>query len=265
MADLITETAETEASKQAKLKGYKSIGFGRWVDKNGNMAAFTNKRGRLVPYQGKPDPEIHKKSSNLDDSPASFITPFVKTSKKTSNSHFTSARPKLGIHDVKIRSLRDKFDEFAAKYAAEALLTLLKWIKNKDLTAEQLKFYTSSSFEAYALVMKDVIVALNMALIDGESDLTGVVKKVGDRVVYDLDGLYQRSTIPEALLHIALVDLYEHGPSYIFAKSMKLEYAASADDYRVQSKVLVFNYSDIRPEESEYSETDPAEIAPTQH
>lgn len=248
---LTEEEKESEAAKQAKLKGLRSIGFGRWVDKNGNMAAFTNKRGRLVPYEPTEEKPEEGPKGDGEDGTSTFIKPFIPQGDKKLLKPYQSkgyVAPKVRVKRLNHDELRKQFDHYSSKYSAEALLVLLKWIQNGELNSHQMKFYTGKEFLVYAPLMKDLVVSLNMALIDAGGDESGLVKKVGSQAVFDLDSLYQRSSVPEKLLHIMLLDLKQRGPSYIYAKSMSLSYAANAQDYRELSKILVFDYDSIENE-----------------
>jgi len=261
MRYLVTEAQESEASKQAKLKGYTSIGFGRWTDKFGNMVAFTTKTGRLAPYEPpeKPEPKQAHPAPPEQEPTSSITKPFIKpniaTGIHTSDASVPTPEP---IEDPTTQGeLHNNYDYYASKFAAEALLLILKWINEGKLSGYEFNFYTSKLYGEYALIMKDAVISLNTALRDLESYMSDTINNQDGKVTLNLKTIHRVSTLSPELLHIMLIDITKHGPSFHYAEAMLLNYAKIADQYDRKARLLKFNYTTVEHDVDDDDPTDP--------
>lgn len=109
------EESESEASQQAKQKGWRSIGFGRWVDNTGNVVADTV-NGKLVP---RPANKQHSyKSSQTSSKPERNKAALASTG-QTSHERMKGLTPG---HKVSSGGNREEKDDYATwKVATKAL------------------------------------------------------------------------------------------------------------------------------------------------
>jgi len=265
MTQRLTEAKESEASKQAKLKGYQSIGFGRWADKFGNLVAFTTKTGRLAPYDKKPDAETKSSTDDVFEKPSDdFIQSFTKQKTQPSNQYRSDAQVNKRIPTEKLvdsDTLQQKFSYYADKYAAEAMLMLLKQMRVGNLDTKEMAFYTSPEFLEYADSMSRTVVALDTALSALEKGMAGQIKRGEGKLSLSLGELYGESGVENDLLHIMLMDLKNEGPSLTFANAMLLYYASSVREYDEKTGTLVFDYNEVEEPEAIIDPNDPIEQA----
>ena len=263
---LLVEEKESEAAKQAKLKGYVSIGFGRWADKNGTMVAFTTKSGRLAPYEGSDtEPKPVEPACREDDpKPSGFTRPFVDPQLGDDGIHRSDAHvsaPSATLAGLDHAALAKHYDYYAGKFATEALLQLLRRIDQGALNEKELRFYTSKEFGDYALVMKDAVVVLNTTLVTFELTMKHDIRINGGEVSLNLKTLHKESHIPMVILDTMLLDLEQRGPSFWYAEALLLKYAAAVDTYDQRARVLEFDYKSV---DSDNDPTEPIGVASAQ-
>jgi len=256
--ELVTEDKQSEAAKQAKLKGYVSIGFGRWADKFGNMVAFTTKSGRLAPYTPPDDPESSKgqpaaqsdeesPESNQPDAAGSDDEPGYQSAADTSS---RGSSPPVGQPDEQAV----QFNHQAEQVSAKALLLLLKWIAAGKLNDNELDFYTGDKFREYALTMKDSVIALNNGLASLYTQKHDAIQASGGKITIDFDTLFQVTAVLSKHMKTMLVDISEQGPSFHYAQTLSLHYAGNVKDYDINETVLRFDYSTIKGSDSSNNE-----------
>ncbi len=237
---------ESEAAKQAKLKGYVSIGFGRWADKFGNMVAFTTKTGRLAPYtkQSKePGSDTTSPGQEPDGTPPppAEAQPPAQVGVAQPPGSTPSSAP-AGA-PVSAESHRAAQEYQAGKYAAEALLELLRQIEDGNITDEGLRFYTSKPFRAYALVLKMAVKQIDSALEQLLIQNHSAISKNHGIVTFDLQTISEKAKLHPTVAHMALIDLSTEGPSYTFAKLMQFDHAVSVEKYNRPHRLLTFEYA----------------------
>jgi len=246
MTILLAEVRESEASKQAKLKGYVSIGFGRWADKFGNMVAFTTSAGRLAPYVKQEDPEKAPRGAAQQNAPSGFTQPIVEPTAPPQQVNFPGQEQPGGgqqsAEDV-AQANKAAADYEAGRYAAEALLELLRQIEAGNITDEGLHFYTSKPFRAYALVMKMAVQQIDLALENLLVKNHAKISKDHGIITYDLKTISEEAKLHPTVAHMGLIDLSTEGPSHKFAKMMMLDHAPSVTKYNRTHRFLTFEYT----------------------
>lgn len=109
------EESESEASQQAKQKGWRSIGFGRWVDNTGNVVADTV-NGKLVP---RPANKQHSYKSSQTSSKPERNKAALGSTGQTSHQRMKGLTPG---HKVSSGGDREEKDDYATwKVATKAL------------------------------------------------------------------------------------------------------------------------------------------------
>lgn len=228
LAAEIKNEPKTAAAKQAKQLGLTYAGFGRYADRNGNIAYLVHD-DKLVPYKRRDDlSSMYSKTFDMPDQPKSLTAKKGLDKKQLAQQNAKFYSNALNKRDKADRDILKQKNSEAAKYKKE-LYNFYKGKNFDDNEINAIRWYTEDGYEY-----------INRYLYKGHDE--GATKQDDDTVkeaIKNLDSAFEDMGAPfKYTVYTGLSSRYKSnkfkpGSEYIFRGyvSTSLDYGTAIDGF----------------------------------